>query len=46
MKLYELTETFANLFGQFENINDYEPDTNADGQPIDGNGDIIEDVEA
>ena len=46
MKLYELTETFANLFGQFEDINDYEPDTNADGQPIDGNGDIIEDVEA
>lgn len=46
MKLYELTETFANLFGQYEDINDYEPDTNADGQPIDGNGDIIEDVEA
>lgn len=46
MKLYELTETFANLFGQFEDINDYEPDTNADGQPIDGNGDIIEDVDA
>lgn len=46
MKLYELTETYANLFGQFEDINDYEPDTNADGQPIDGNGDIIEDVEA
>lgn len=46
MKLYELTETFANLFGQFEDINDYEPDTNADGQPIDDNGDIIEDVEA
>lgn len=46
MKLYELTETFANLFGQFEDINDYEPDTNADGQTIDGNGDIIEDVDA
>ena len=46
MKLYELTETFANLFGQFEDINDYEPDTNADGQPIDDDGNIIEDVEA
>ncbi len=46
MKLYELTETFANLFGQFEDINDYEPDTNADGQPIDDDGNIIEDVDA
>lgn len=46
MKLYELTETFANLFGQFEDINDYEPDTNADGQPIDDDGNIIENVDA
>lgn len=46
MKLYELTESFAELFSQFEDINEYEPDTDADGQPIDGNGDIIEDVEA
>ena len=46
MKLYELTESFAELFSQFEGINEYEPDTDADGQTIDGNGDIIEDVEA
>lgn len=46
MKLYELTESFAELFSQFEDINEYEPDTDEDGQPIDGNGDIIEDVEA
>lgn len=46
MKLYELTESFAELFSQFEDINEYEPDTDADGQPIDGNGDIIEDVDA
>lgn len=46
MKLYELTESFAELFSQFEDINEYEPDTDADDQPIDGNGDIIEDVEA
>ena len=46
MRLYELTNAFSELFNQFEEINDYEPDTNADGQPIDGNGDIIEDVEA
>lgn len=46
MNLYELSESFAELFSQFEDINEYEPDTDADGQPIDGNGDIIEDVEA
>lgn len=46
MKLYELTESFAELFSKFEDINEYEPDTDADGQPIDGNGDIIEDVDA
>lgn len=46
MKLYELTESFAELFSKFEDINEYEPDTDADDQPIDGNGDIIEDVEA
>ena len=46
MRLYELTNAFSELFNQFEEINDYEPDTNADGQPIDGNGDIIEDIEA
>ena len=46
MKLYELTESFTELFSRFEGINEYEPDTDADGQPIDDNGDIIEDVEA
>jgi len=46
MKLYELTESFTELFSRFEDINEYEPDTDADGQPIDDNGDIIEDVEA
>lgn len=46
MKLYELTEMFSDLFSQYDAISEWEPDTNADGQPIDGNGDIIEDVEA
>lgn len=46
MKLYELTESFAELFSQFEDINEYEPDTDADGQPIDDDGNIIEDVDA
>lgn len=46
MKLYELTELFSELFSQFDYINEYEPDTNADGQPIDGDGNIIENVDA
>lgn len=46
MKLYELTELFSNLFSQFDYINEYEPDTNADGQPIDDDGNIIENVDA
>lgn len=46
MKLYELTSLFSELFSQFDYINEYEPDTNADGQPIDGDGNIIENVDA
>ncbi len=46
MKLYELTELFSNLFSQFDYINEYEPDTNADGHPIDDDGNIIENVDA
>lgn len=44
MKLYELTNEFARLFEQFDTINSWEPDTNADGKPIDYDGNIIEDV--
>lgn len=46
MHLYELTNDFVELFDKFEEIFNYEPDTNADGQPVDCNGDIIENVEA
>lgn len=46
MKLYELTSLFSELFSQFDYINEYEPDTNAYGQPIDGDGNIIENVDA
>ncbi|MEE1219546.1 MAG: siphovirus Gp157 family protein [Ruminococcus sp.] len=46
MHLYELTNDFVELFDKFEEIFNYEPDTNADGQSIDCNGDIIENVEA
>ena len=41
MKLYELTEMYSDLFNQFDAINEWEPDTNADGMPIDDDGNII-----
>ena len=40
MKLYELTEMYSDLFNQFDAINEWEPDTNADGMPIDDDGNI------
>lgn len=46
MKLYELTEMFSDLFNQFDSINEWEPDTNADGIPIDDDGNIIKNVDA
>lgn len=46
MKLYELTQLFAELFEQFDAINDYEFDTNADGECVDDDGNIIEDPAA
>jgi len=44
MKLYELTNDFAMLFEQFDAINSWEPDTDADGNAIDDDGNIIKDV--
>ncbi|MEE0874148.1 MAG: siphovirus Gp157 family protein [Ruminococcus sp.] len=44
MKLYELTEMFTELFEQFEDIENYIPDTDEDGNYIDGDGNIINDV--
>lgn len=46
MKLYELTEMYSGLFNQFDAINEWEPDTNADGMPIDDDGNIIANVDA
>lgn len=42
--LYELTSDFTELFNRFDEINDYEPDTDADGNYIDAAGNIIDDV--
>ena len=41
MKLHGLTKTFLDLFNQFDLINEWEPDTNADGVPFDDDGNII-----
>ena len=42
--LYELTSDFTELFNRFDEINDYEPDTDADGNYIDAAGTVIDDV--
>lgn len=42
--LYDLSEAHKALFEEFEAINSWEPDTDADGNPIDDDGNIIEDV--
>ena len=44
--LYEITGLFRELFDRFDEINNYTPDTDAEGRYIDGNGDIIEDLNA
>ena len=46
MKLYELSATFADLFDRFDEINSYTPDTDADGNYIGDDGEIITDLEA
>ena len=42
--LYELTADFTELFDRFDEINNYEPDTDADGRYIDAAGNLIEDI--
>lgn len=46
MKLYELTGDFSDLYNRFIDIDAWEPDTDADGQPIDENGEVIENLTA
>lgn len=46
MKLYEMTEQFNELFDQFDDINNYTPDQDENGHYVDGNGEIIPDLEA
>ena len=46
MKLYELSNSFAELFEQYEAINSYEPDKDKDGRYIDDDGNVIGNIEA
>ena len=46
MKLYELTDEMNIIAENLEAILSWEPDTDADGNPVDGDGSVIENVEA
>lgn len=46
MKLYELSDTFSELFDRFDEIDNYTPDTDALGRYIDDSGNVIEDIDA
>lgn len=46
IRLYELTNNFSELFEQYEDIIAWQPETDADGKPIDANGNEIENIEA
>ncbi len=46
MKLYELTNEMDEIAENLEAAISWQPDTNADGKPIDDDGNIIENVEA
>lgn len=44
--LYNLTGDFIELFDKFDEIDNYEPDWDENGNPIDSDGNIIDDVAA
>ena len=46
MTLYELTEEMQTVAGELEAALEWEPDTDADGNPIDDGGNVIENVDA
>lgn len=43
-QLFDYAETFDQLFASYDSIANWEPDTDADGNFIDANGNIIENV--
>ena len=44
--LYNLTGDFTDLYDKFDEIDNFEPERDKDGNPIDSEGNIIEDVKA
>ena len=44
--LYNLTGDFTGLYDKFDEIDNFEPERDKDGNPIDSEGNIIEDVKA
>ena len=42
--LYRLTGDFVELFDKFDEIDNFDPDTDENGNPIDSDGNIIDDV--
>lgn len=44
--LYNLTGDFKKLYDMFEEIDNFEPDWDENGNPIDSEGNVIEDVKA
>ena len=46
MTLYELTDEISAVAGELESALEWEPDTDADGNPIDDGGNVIENVDA
>lgn len=46
MKLYELSDTFRDLFDRYEAISTYEFDTDEQGRAIDDEGNVIPDADA
>lgn len=42
--LYNLTGSFVDLYDRFDEIDSFEPDRNENGNPIDSDGNVIDDV--
>lgn len=43
-KLYDLTGSFVDLYDRFDEIDSFEPDWDENGNPIDSDGNVIDDV--
>lgn len=44
-RLFEISRDYDEMFNLFDEIDDLEPDINANGEPIDMDGNVIEDID-